>query len=299
MTARKGFGYGFPRPAKAFGSSAFPDSSGIVLTAEETAKINKEADERYTDKFNEFVDFLKKALQKGADFNGKLKKPIKEKAAPVEGEEEEVDTDYAYDLLDYFDMYRKKLQDSVEKKIDIPAKEQIPEFVGYSLLHIVSTCSKLPIYQFLVEDAHIHINEQSVHGESELLRFVKISASTTENAAILDYLIGKRLSTELTSLKLVSPLLLSVELNKEEFVKTLLRHKAQVNSQDIKGRYPLLQAVQNKNLNLVEILLANRADPNLKDEQAETASIGQSISATQTLMLPTKSIIAFCHLEVT
>jgi ankyrin repeat protein/predicted DNA-binding WGR domain protein len=273
MTARKSTAprFGFARPAKMASRAAFADATGIVLTTEELNKINKEAEDKYTDKFNEFFDFMKKALQRGADFNSKLKKPIVEKKAQAEGEEEEVDTDYAYDIIDYFEMYRKRMQDAVEKKIDIPAKEQIPDFVGYTLLHLVTSCSKLPVYQFLIEEAHIHINEQSVHGESELLKFIRSSHSSSDNAAILDYLISKRLSTELTSLKLVSPLLLSVELNKEEFVKTLLRHKAQVNSQDIQGRYPLLQAVQNKQLTLVEILLASRADPNLKDSQSRNS----------------------------
>jgi ankyrin repeat protein/predicted DNA-binding WGR domain protein len=268
QTARKSFGFA---PRKAFGVPAMASADGIVITAEEQAGIEAEAEGKYTDKLNEFLEFMKKAILKGADVNAKVKKPITEKPQLQEGEEESPDTDFSYDLFDYFELYTKRLQEAVEKKIDIPAKEQVPENVGYTLLHIATNCGKLPVYEFLIEEARININEHSVHGESELLKFVKSTASNLENAKILDYLISKRLSTELRSLKLVCPLLLSVESNKEEFVKTLLRHKAQVNSQDIIGRYPLLQAVQNKNLTMVELLLANNADPNLKDTQSRNS----------------------------
>jgi ankyrin repeat protein/predicted DNA-binding WGR domain protein len=266
MTSRMA-GFGGPRKKMAIAAGGLnANAEGIVLTSEEIEQINQEAENKAKDKVAEFFEGFKLATTKGLDANSKVKKPIKKKVPVAEGEEEEQDTDAAYDIFDYFDFYCKKLQRAVESKIDLPEKEKVPENVGYTLLHIAGGCVSLPAYKFLIEDALVNINQQSVHGESELLKFVNTVVSTAETASILDYLISKRLSTELKNLKIVCPLLLAVEKNKEEFVRTLLRHKAHVNSQDINGRYPLLQAVKNKNLQIVEILLANKADPNLRDE---------------------------------
>jgi ankyrin repeat protein/predicted DNA-binding WGR domain protein len=249
-----------------FGSEAVAASDGIVLTTEEIERINLQAENKVNDKIAEFFEAFKLAITKGLDANSKVKKPINKKEPAAEGEDEEIDTDAAYDIFDYFDFYCRKLQKAVEKKIDLPEKEKVPENVGYTLLHIAGSCTNLPAFKFLIEDARVNINQQSVHGESELLRFIRAASSNDQNAAILDYLISKRLSTELKTLKLVCPLLLAVEQSKECFVRTLLKHKAFVDSQDIKGNYPLLQAVKNKNLQIVEVLLANKANPNLRDE---------------------------------
>ena len=260
MTARKSTAFGFGGMAH-----NMSQNQGIVLTTEEIDQINEEAENKFRDKEGEFFEVFKLLLKKGADINSKIKKPIQEKKPLQESQEEEKDHDAQYDIFDYFDFYQRRLRQAVENKLDLPEKEKVPENVGYTLLHLASGCIRISAYKFLVEEALIGINQQSVHGESELLRFVNNVGASKEASSILDYLISKRLSTELKTLKLVCPLLLAVEMNKEDFVRTLLRHAAFVNSQDIEGRYPLLKAVQNKNLQIVEILLANKADPNLRD----------------------------------
>jgi ankyrin repeat protein/predicted DNA-binding WGR domain protein len=262
MTARRNYGYNaFKRPAQ-FGSA---DTSGVVLTQDEIKRLTEEAQNKTKDRIKEFLEFLKLSKNSGADFDLLLKKPIVAKKVPQEGEEEEEDNDAAYDLLSYFDFYRQRLARAVESKIDLPEKEQVPENVGYGLLHITAGCQCSELYKFLIEEARIKTNVSSVHGESELLRFIQSIPNGEEQAKILEYLLSKGLNIESFNLKKVTPLLLAVRGNKAEFVKTLIKYRANINAQDIDGKYPLLQAVLNKNLPLVEVLLANKANPNLVD----------------------------------
>ena len=266
MTARKSLGgKGFGRAA-ARAPYGVADTTGIVLTIEETKRLTQEAEDKAKDKLNEFLEFMKLAIQKGGDVNLLVKKPIVEKKSLQEGEEEPEEIDISYGILGYFEYYAQRLRRAVESKLYLPEKEQVPENVGYSLLHLATGCTKQEIYTFLIEDAHIHKNVSSVHGEAEVLKFTSTVSSTAETAKILEYLLTKGLQIEAADLKKVTPLLMSVKLNKEPFVKTLIKYKAAIDAQDIKGRYPLLQAVYNKNLALVEILLANKANPNLVDE---------------------------------
>ena len=268
-TARKSTSWNHGRIAAsktaraAFGNA---DINGIVLTQEELKQITNEAAAKAKDKLIEFIEFMKLIKTKGADFDLLIKKPIAEKKPVQEGEAEPEDLDVSYDILDYFDFYAQRLRRAVESKLDLPDKEKVPENVGYSLMHLATGCVKTEVYTFLVEDAKVKKNVSSVHGETEVLKFVSSVSGTTESAKILEYLLTKGFNIESSNIKKVTPLLMSVMLNKEPFVKSFIKFKAFIDAQDIEGRYPLLQAVLNKSLSLVEILLANRANPNLLDE---------------------------------
>ena len=266
MTARKST-RAWPRAG--FGAQNSADVTGTVITAEEQTKLNEDADNKAADRINESLEVFKLLLRKGGDFNAQIKKPVKEKVPKKEGEEEneeEVDDDLLYDIMDYFKKYNEKMRIAVESKIEIPEKEKIPENVGYTLLHLASNCQKIEIYKFLIEQCNMKLNVSSVHGESELLRFISKVGNGEDNSKILEYLIQKGLNFETSDLKKVTPILMAAINNKEYFIKTLIGHKANINAQDSEGRYPLMQAVKNKSLPIVELLLANKANPNLIDE---------------------------------
>ena len=269
QTARKFCGTAAPRKAlraAAFGAQA-QGLEGIGLTAEESTQLKAEAENKFLDRRNEFFEFLRLCIKKGADMNSQVKKPVKEKKVPVEGEEEEeTDDDPDFSLLDYFRILEERIKTTIKSKLSVPETEKVPENVGNGLVHIAAQCSNLETFKFLVDEAKVKPNVSNVHGVSELLRFVTKAASSEKTAEVLEFLISRKYRFDTADFKLNVPIIECVAQSKAEFVRVLIKHKAAVNVQDATGCYPLLKAVQNKNLRIVEMLLANSANPNLVDE---------------------------------
>lgn len=268
-TARKSIWGNAPRKslrAGHFGVQA-QGLEGIALTAEETAQLDTEAENRFKDRRNEFFEFLRLCMRRGADMDSQVKKPVKPKQAAVEGEEEVEDTDDPdFDLFDYFQQLQDRVKRAIQNKLDVPEKDKVPDNVGYTLVHLAALCSSLETFQFLVGDAKVRPNVSNVHGVSELLRFVTQAPANEKTAEILEFLVSKKYRFDTADLKLNLPIIEAVAQSKVQFVRVLIKHRAEVNVQDAKGSYPLLKAVQNKQLSIVEMLLAYNANPNLLDE---------------------------------
>jgi ankyrin repeat protein/predicted DNA-binding WGR domain protein len=264
------------------------NSAEVTLSQVEKESIEKEATENAKYQVEQFIEFLRLTKKKGANPNLRVKKC--KKSSKTESTEEEAsdsnsnseadseaeaesedsdDLDYGFDK--YFEFFHDKINAAVNSKIDVPEKKRIPKFVGYSLLHDACACRSLPIYNFLIEEYKINTNVTSVYGESEILCFVRKRPDSAKNAEILTYLINKGLNLNISDYQKKTALLVAVELGKELFVKTLLEHKAFVDAQDINGNYPLLKAVINKNLKLVELLIKWNANPNLVDENGRNS----------------------------
>jgi ankyrin repeat protein/predicted DNA-binding WGR domain protein len=277
MTARKSIGFGgkFPRMARAKGLGDDDEAEEgeldmVALTAVEKERLEIEATENSKHLLEQFLEFLRLYKKKGGDPNLQIKLPKKVKTQSTEEEEAEPDDlDYGFDK--YFDFFFEQIRATVNSKIDVPQEKKIPENIGYGLLHLASSSSNLQLYNFLIEEYKINTNVSSVHDESEILKLIKARPDGAESVECLNYLINKGLNFSNGDHKKITPLLAAVELGKELMVQNLLQHKAFVDAQDINGNYPLLKAVINKNLKLVELLIKWSANPNLVDENGRNS----------------------------
>ena len=256
----------------------YAELSSIAITAEERLELTKEAENQLKDRIGEFIEFMHFFCRSGADSSLLMKNPKRERE-PVEADLAEVQDEY--DLLDYFDRLNRMVEESIKNKFDIPAKEKPDPSVGYSLLHIAVQIPNLHILKHLIEDLKIPLNLKSVYGESELLKFIESNSQHKESLEVLEYLVQKGAMVELANRRGVTPLLYSIVQSKYEFAGLLLRYHANVNCQDVDGNYPLLQAIKNKHLTTIELLIKHSADPNLVDVNRRN-SIHWSINLSNT-----------------
>jgi ankyrin repeat protein/predicted DNA-binding WGR domain protein len=243
-----------------------PALESIALTQEDNQKLEKEADNLFKDKLEEYLDFLRFFRDIGANVTDLIKDPKKKRERKEEdGDIDEEDLDYS--IEDYFARLFEKLENAVDMKIDIPEERKPARDVGYSLLHLACNYHNQQVVDFLLKEYNINNNQKSVYGESELLKYIEANSQTDESIATLEDLIKKGCDVELRNIHQQTAILLAMVLSKHKFIVPLIRFNANVNVQDIKGNYPLLQAIKHNNLPMVEVLLANRANPNLIDKQ--------------------------------
>ena len=268
----------FMNQGQGFGEEV-ADSASINITPEERADLEREAERLSKEKVDEFLGFLQLFKSKGCDPTLLMKNPKKEKDNRIKSEEEEDaekndedkeddDDDYDEDdIFAYVGYYFKLIEDSIRNKIDIPIKRKPEKHVGYSLLHIACGGHHLDLIKFLIEKFKIRLDQKSVYGETELLRFISSNYPNDSTRVAFDYLTKSAHSDiELANQNGQTALLLSIVQTKYEFSKKLIELKAKIDVQDKDGNYPLLQAVKNRSLDMVEVLLKNRANPNLVDK---------------------------------
>ncbi len=241
----------------------YAELSSIAITAEERVELNREADNQLKDRIGEFVEFMNFFCRSGADSSLLMKNPKREREPTEENLDAEIKDEY--DLLDYFDRLNAMVEEAVKNKFDLPAKEKPDPSVGFSLLHIAVQIPNLHILQQLIEDLKIPLNLKSVYGETELLKFIESNVQSKESLEVLEYLVKKGAMVELANKRGVTPLLFSILQSKYDFAAVLLRYNANVNCQDVDGNYPLLQAIKNRHLTTIELLIKHKANPNLVD----------------------------------
>jgi ankyrin repeat protein len=260
-------GFGMKIRATTEDSQLGHNLESVALTTEETQNLEKEAENLFKDRLEEFFEFLRYFQNSGARVTDLIKDPKKPKSTP-EGEEGEIDEeDMDYSVEDYFERIYRMLENSVQSKINLPDKKKPSNEVGYSLLHLACSSNNQAVIDFIIKDYKIPVNQRSVYGESELLKFISSNSPSDQSVAVLESLIKKNCDVELANIHAQTPILLAMVLSKDKFILPLIRYKANVNAQDVKGNYPLLQAIKHKSLQMVEILLANNASPNLTDKQ--------------------------------
>jgi ankyrin repeat protein/predicted DNA-binding WGR domain protein len=238
--------------------------AGIMITEAERAQINDQAERMLQDKIREFLDFLTLYQKSGGDPLLVVKQPKKPKRVDENGQEiEEDEDDIPADFLTYF---ANLINNAVKDKFDLPEKDKPGKSVGYTLLHLAMNNPQPKLIKFLIDNFKIRLNQKSVYGETEILKYIDSNGDNPESIAILETLIASGGQIEQSNCRSVTPLLLAVKLQKYNFVNMLVARGVNINSQDCEGNYPLLQAIKNKNLDAVEKMLKAGANPNLIDE---------------------------------
>jgi ankyrin repeat protein/predicted DNA-binding WGR domain protein len=239
----------------------------VPITQEENKKLETVADQLTDEQIDEFLDFFKLFKSKGANVDNLIKDPKKAKKETTEEENAFDEEQMDYNIDSYFQRLLEDLQQSILKKIDLPADKKPHPTVGYSLLHLACSHHNLKVIDFLLKDFELPLNQTSVYMESELLHYISTNGCTDKTLEVLEKLLARGFDLELANIYMETPLLKSIVLQKEKFVFPLIKAGANVNAQDVKGNYPLLQAIKFKNLQMVELLLKHHANPNLIDKQ--------------------------------
>ena len=240
-----------------------PELGGIMITEEERIRLNQEAENQFNDKVGEFLEFLQHYKHKGGDPQLLMKQPKKPKKEVQEGDEEE---EIVLDIADFLTYYTDLIAQAVKNKFDIPEKDRPAKTVGYSLLHIAMQNPMPKLIDFLLEQYRMRLNQKSVYGESELLRFIDLNGEALSEMTVFEALIKAGANIEQANIQGVTPILLAMKKNKYGYVSSLIGYRANVNVQDLEGNYCLMQAIKNNNLHIVETLLRYSANPNLLDQ---------------------------------
>jgi ankyrin repeat protein len=163
-----------------------------------------------------------------------------------------------------------QVQNSIRKKIKIPAAEVPEKNVGYSLIHLAAASNDLNIYRFLIEKLKIPLNQKSVYGETEIQRLIDYCGGSDCSVEVLKLLIANGADPALSDYYGVTPILKSMTQRKYMYVKLLADLNVDINAQDHLGNYCLLQAVKDKHLQMIDFLLKRKADRNLRDISGRT-----------------------------
>lgn len=113
--------------------------------------------------------------------------------------------------------------------------------------------------KFLVNNG-AHLNESDFNGDNILHGCVHY-----DTYDILLFLLNNKNISILDSWnnQLETPLMYSINQNKIEYTKLLLKYGAKTHTNDITGNTPLLYSTQKNDYNLTELLLKHKADPNI------------------------------------
>ncbi|KAI9565923.1 ankyrin repeat protein [Daphnia sinensis] len=157
--------------------------------------------------------------------------------------------------------YSDDFYESATKLIELGFDPNTPDKNGYVPLHFAALNNSIEIAKLLIENCAIidtcDLNE---------LRTPLFLAAIANCFVMLQFLIGKNANTNQVDAFGLSPLHIAVASNANDSNKVaelLLKYRANVNALDREGNTPLHIAVSKNKIDIVQLLLKHKADPNI------------------------------------
>ncbi|GFQ79999.1 hypothetical protein TNCT_188471 [Trichonephila clavata] len=137
---------------------------------------------------------------------------------------------------------------------------------GLTPLHIASEKGHTELVHYLLD------HKSNVHAESDEKHVPLHLASANGNVDIVTALLSRGAKVNAETIDGRSPLIFAVEMNGVTAACTLIKHGANINVADKTTRYtPLMLSAKNKNCEMAELLLINRATVDARDFLGQTA----------------------------
>ncbi|PRD34404.1 UNVERIFIED_CONTAM: Serine/threonine-protein phosphatase 6 regulatory ankyrin repeat subunit B [Trichonephila clavipes] len=137
---------------------------------------------------------------------------------------------------------------------------------GLTPLHIAAEKGHAELVNYLLD------HNSNVHTESDEKHVPLHLASANGNVDIVKALLSKGAKVNAETIDGRTPLIFAAEMNRVAAAGTLIKHGANINVADKTTRYtPLMLSAKNKNCEMAELLLINRATVNARDFLGQSA----------------------------
>ncbi|GFY69155.1 hypothetical protein TNIN_21401 [Trichonephila inaurata madagascariensis] len=151
---------------------------------------------------------------------------------------------------------------------------------GLTPLHIAAEKGHTELVNYLLD------HNSNVHTESDEKHVPLHLASANGNVDIVTALLSKGAKVNAETIDGRTPLIFAAEMNRVTAAGTLIRHGANINVADKTTRYtPLMLSAKNKNCEMAELLLINRATVDARDFLGQTALHFAALNGCQEMAL--------------
>ncbi|MCL7042777.1 hypothetical protein MKW94_002749, partial [Papaver nudicaule] len=143
---------------------------------------------------------------------------------------------------------------------------------GVGVIHYAAAKGKINVLDYLIEDLGIDVNFKDEKGDSPLMHAIEGG-----NTNVVEYLLGKGAGPNASNTKGYTPLHSAAEKGHTEILARLLSKGANVNALSETGT-PLDMAANYNQLEALQILLEQNANPNLCSGRSFTPLTGSIVS---------------------
>ena len=259
------------------------------LSEAEINEITEEALKDFLKNENEVIEVIKKMISLGADIKKSVDQLKKYRENPALILEEQVQEKLKKDILP--GVVKQKGRKAARRMIGSwnndqlnqnQNKKRITPYGEEGLQNVMHFIMKCPTEKFLhfLFGLGIDFNQIDDQNRSPLSIFVEFNRESSlldfakgykTNVEILKEILHFGLQTETRDLNGNSPIYISANKGKFDFVKVLSEYKANINTRNDKGEIPLIYWINQKNIKNAEFLLRIGADPNFADNKGRNA----------------------------
>jgi ankyrin repeat protein/predicted DNA-binding WGR domain protein len=226
----------------------------------DSGKATTVANQQYSEAVDHFIALLQKMISKGADCQSPVQKLLRYRSDPglIQAEYNANLGKFGFNESAYF------ILDSQGNKL---WKEYGDDGLK-NAVHLVAKGYDDKVFEFILS-LGIDLEQRDFNGNTTLITYLATDAPKNRIQAIL----AKGVDVNLSNYFGETALYFAVKvngMNRIENVKLLLESGAFPDIPDKSGNTPLMIAVKEKNLNLAELLINHKADPNFPDNHKRT-----------------------------